>query len=136
MKKIIFLIITFLFSISIVSAKNNIYNIDIKVYLDEEGNVDIEEIWNVKGSDGTEWYKVLNNMGNMELSNYKVYMDGNLLNYKEWDINGSLNEKKGYYGINYTNNGLELCFGKYDYNKQKNAKSKWERFYVCKCCSK
>ena len=82
MKKIIFLIVTFLFSVSIVSAKNNIYNIDIKVYLDEDGNADIEEIWNVKGSDGTEWYKVLNNMGNMELSNYKVYMDGNLLNYK------------------------------------------------------
>ena len=117
MKKIIFLIVTFLFSISIVSAKNNIYNIDIKVYLDEEGNADIEEIWNVKGSDGTEWYKVLNNMGNMELSNYKVYMDGNLLNYKEWDVDESLSEKKGYYGINKTYDGLELCFGKYDYNK-------------------
>lgn len=117
MKKIIFLIVTFLFSVSIVSAKNNIYNIDIKVYLDEDGNADIEEIWNVKGSDGTEWYKVLNNMGNMELSNYKVYMDGNLLNYKEWDVNESLSEKKGYYGINKTYDSLELCFGKYDYNK-------------------
>lgn len=117
MKKIIFIIVTFLVSISAVSAKNNIYNIDIKVYLDEEGNADIEEIWNVKGSDGTEWYKVLNNMGNMELSNYKVYMDGNLLNYKEWDVDESLSEKKGYYGINKTYNRLELCFGKYDYNK-------------------
>ena len=117
MKKIIFLIVTFLFSISVVSAKNNIYSIDIKVYLDEEGNADIEEIWNVKGSDGTEWYKVLNNLGNMELSNYKVYMDGNLLNYKEWDVDESLSEKKGYYGINKTYDGLELCFGKYDYNK-------------------
>ena len=91
-------------------------NIDIKVYLDEEGNADIEEVWNVKGSDGTEWYKVLNNMGNMELSNYKVYMDNKLLNYKEWDVDESLSEKRGYYGINKTNNGLELCFGKYDYN--------------------
>lgn len=115
MKKIIFLIVTFLFSISVVSAKNNIYSIDIKVYLDENGNANIEEIWNVKGTDGTEWYKVLNNMGNMELSNFKVYMDGDLLTYKNWDVDESLNEKKGYYGINKTYDGLELCFGKYDY---------------------
>ena len=115
MKKILFLIITFLFSISIVSAKNNIYNIDIKVYLDEFGNADITEVWEVKGSDGTEWYKVLNNLGNMELSNFKVSMDGTDLKYKVWDIDESLSQKKGYYGINYTNSGLELCFGKYDY---------------------
>ena len=115
MKKILFLIITFLFSISIVSAKNNIYNIDIKVYLDEFGNADITEVWDVKGSDGTEWYKVLNNLGNMELSNFKVSMDGTDLKYKVWDIDESLSQKKGYYGINYTNSGLELCFGKYDY---------------------
>ena len=48
------------------------------------------EIWNVKGSDGTEWYKVLNNMGNMELSNFKVSMDGSSLKYKVWDVDESL----------------------------------------------
>ena len=115
MKKILFLIVTFLFSINLVSASNNIYSIDIKVNLDENGSANIEEIWTVKGSDGTEWYKVLNNLGNMELSNFKVYMDGSALKYKVWDVDESLNEKKGYYGINYTNSGLELCFGKYDY---------------------
>ena len=117
MKKILFLIITFLFSINLAYAKNNIYNIDIKVYLDENGNANITETWDVKGSDGTEWYKVINNLGNMELSNFKVSMDGNALKYKTWDVDESLNEKKGYYGINYTSDGLELCFGKYDYKK-------------------
>ena len=117
MKKIIFLIIIFLFSINLVSASNNIYSIDIKVRLDENGNADIEENWAVKGSDGTEWYKVLNNMGNMELSNFKVSMDGTDLKYKTWNVAESLSQKKGYYGINYTNDGLELCFGKYDYKK-------------------
>ena len=120
MKKILFLIVTFLFSINLVSASNNIYSIDIKVNLDENGSANIEEIWTVKGSDGTEWYKVLNNLGNMELSNFKVYMDGSALKYKVWDVDESLNEKKGYYGINYTSDGLELCFGKYDYKKYNN----------------
>ena len=86
MKKIIFLIVTFLFNINLVSASNNIYSIDIKVNLDENGNADIEEIWTVRGSDGTEWYKVLNNMGNMELSNFNVYSISNLcsnFNFKD-----------------------------------------------------
>lgn len=95
MKKIIFLIIIFLFSINLVSASNNIYSIDIKVRLDENGNADIEENWTVKGSDGTEWYKVLNNMGNMELSNFKVSMDGTDLKYKTWNVAESLSQKKG-----------------------------------------
>ena len=44
-------------------------------------------------------------------------MDSKPLTYKVWDVDESLSEKKGYYGINYTYNGLELCFGKYDYNR-------------------
>lgn len=114
MKKILFLIFIFFLSINITQAKNHIYNIDISVYLDEEGNASITEVWKVKGSDGTEWYKVLGNLGNSKISDFKVSMDGNPLIYKNWNVNESLSAKKGYYGIN---NGNELCFGKYDYKK-------------------
>ena len=114
MKKILFFIISFFSSLSITFAANNIYNINISVYIDEEGNADIEEVWDVKGSDGTEWYKVLSNLGNSKLSNYEVYMDGSPLTYKKWNVNESLIAKKGYYGIN---KGNELCFGKYDFQR-------------------
>ena len=114
MKKILFLIFTFFLSLNITQAKNHIYSIDISIYLDEEGNASITEVWQVKGSDGTEWYKVLGNLGNSKISNYKVSMDGNPLTYKKWNVDESLSNKKGYYGIN---NGNELCFGKYDYKK-------------------
>lgn len=117
MKKILFLIATFLFSINICYAKNKIYDIDIKVYIDKVGTANITESWHVDGSDGTEWYKVMNNLGNMSLTDFKVSMDGNPLTYKTWDVDESLSQKKGYYGINYTNNGKELCFGKYDYKE-------------------
>jgi uncharacterized membrane protein YgcG len=117
MKKILFFVSIFLFSINIVNADNHIYSIDISVNIDEYGNANIEELWKVKGYNGTEWYKVLNNLGNSEVSNFTVSMDNTLLTYKTWNVNESLSEKKGYYGINYTTNGLELCFGKYDYNK-------------------
>ena len=118
MKKILLFVFTFLFSISIVEAKNHIYNIDMDVYIDEYGNANIEEIWTVKGSDGTEWYKGLGDLGNSEISDFTVSMDGNELTYKSfWNINDSLEKKKGYYGINYSSTGPELCFGKYDFKK-------------------
>ena len=117
MKKIIFIIFTFLFCTSTALATNHIYDIDMEIYVDKNGTASITETWVVDGSDGTEWYKVYNNLGNSEITDFTVSMDGNPLTYKKWDVDESLSEKKGYYGINYTSNGLELCFGKYDYER-------------------
>lgn len=117
MKKIIFIIFTFLFCTSTALATNHIYDIDMEIYVDKNGTAYITETWVVDGSDGTEWYKVYNNLGNSEITDFTVSMDGNPLTYKKWDVDESLSEKKGYYGINYTSNGLELCFGKYDYER-------------------
>ena len=117
MKKIIFIIFTFLFCTSTALATNHIYDIDMEIYVDKNGTASITENWIVDGSDGTEWYKVYNNLGASKITDFTVSMDGNPLTYKKWDVDESLSEKKGYYGINYTSNGLELCFGKYDYNR-------------------
>ena len=117
MKKIIFIIFTFLFSVGTAFATNHIYDINMEIYVDENGDATITETWIVDGSDGTEWYKVYNNLGNSKITDFTVSMDGSPLTYKVWDVDESLNEKKGYYGINYTSSGLELCFGKYDYNR-------------------
>ena len=118
MKKILlFCVLTFIMPLGV--NANTIHSIDIDVYIDEYGNADITEVWDVSGTDGTEWYKVINNLGNMDLSDFTVSMDGNALSYKVWDIDESLYEKRGYYGINYTGDGLELCFGKYDYNRHR-----------------
>jgi len=117
MKKIYLLVfaVFFFFSASTVSA-NTINKIDINIDLDKEANAKITEVWDVDGTDGTEWYKVMNGLGNSLLSDFTVSMDGQELKYKTWNVNESLTEKKGYYGINYTNSGQELCFGKYDFN--------------------
>ena len=57
MKKIVYGVFIFLFSSTLVNASNIIYDIDMDIYLDEQGNANITEIWDVKGSDETEWYK-------------------------------------------------------------------------------
>ena len=117
-KLIIFLIGLFLLPIS-VNAQNKIYSIDMHINVTQDGSANITETWDVDGDDGTEWYKVLNNLGNSEVGNFTVSMDGEPLIYKDWDVHESLTQKRGYYGINKTNDGLELCFGKYDYNRHK-----------------
>lgn len=115
MKKRNILITLFLILIIPISVyADDIHKIDMNINLTKEGSANITEVWNVTADSGTEWYKQLYNLGNQELSNFKVSMDGKPLTYKEWDVNESLQEKRGYYGINYVNNGLELCFGKYD----------------------
>ena len=116
MKKILFTLLTFFCLMSVTHA-DSIYNIDMDIYLDENGTANITEVWDVKADGGTEWYKQLYNLGNEELFDFKASMDGNDLQYKNWNIDESLTAKRGYYGINYVSEGLELCFGKGDMNR-------------------
>ena len=114
-KKIILVILFTLFLKINVNA-NTIYSVDVLVDIDKNANAEITETWHVKGSDGTEWYKPLRNLGNSNLTNFTVSMDGQPLIQKNWNITESLNQKRGYYGINYNNQDIELCFGKGDFN--------------------
>lgn len=117
--KYIILIIFSIFITTTVEASNHIYNVDININLDKQGTAEVTEIWDVKGSEGTEWYQCMYDLGNMNISDYTVSMDGKPLKYKDWNVNESLKEKAGYYGINYTSKGEELCFGKKDYKRHK-----------------
>lgn len=116
-KKLIILFIFFLFPFFSAKA-DTLYKVGMDIDIQKNGDANITEKWDVQGNSGTEWYKQLIDMGNMQLSNYKVYMDGKELTKKDyWDLDASLSEKSGYYGINYINDGLELCFGKGDYSR-------------------
>ena len=118
MKKIIFMLIMFIIPITV--KADHIYNIDMDIYIDKFGNAEITEVWNVKADGGSEWYKTMYDLEGSELSNYVVYMDGNKMQLDEsWNLNGTISEKKGYYGINNSVNGIELCFGKGDMKRHK-----------------
>ena len=117
MKKILLFILLLLVIPISVDASNKIHSIDMDIYLEHDGSANITETWVVDGDDGTEWYKVMNNLGESKFSNFTVSMDGRDLQYKNWNVDESLEQKRGYYGINYTEEGMELCFGKYDYDR-------------------
>ena len=117
MKKKLMLFIFLLMLCPLYAKADHIYNIDMDIYLEEDGTARITEIWDVQADSGTEWYKQMYNLGNQELSNFTVSMDGRNLQYKEWNVNESLLEKSGYYGINNVSEGIELCFGKGDMSR-------------------
>lgn len=116
-KKFVFVLaLMFIFGYTNVKA-NTIYSIDVDVNIDKEANAMITETWKVKGTDGTEWYHPFRDLQGMTISDFTVSMDGRDLQYKTWNINESLSKKAGYYGMNFTNDGVELCFGKGDFNE-------------------
>lgn len=116
MKKIIFTLVLFLVP-SIILA-NEISNINMSIYVDNNGTAHVTEEWTAKLNEGTEGYKPYYNLGESEISNFKVSMNGKEYTYKsDYDINASFNEKKYKNGFNYVNDGVELCFGITKYGK-------------------
>lgn len=117
MKKIKLLIILILMMIPLSVKADHMYNVSMKIDILEDGTANIKEIWDVRADDGSEWYKTMYELNNSKLSNYKVLMDGKELQYKDWNVDDKINQKSGYYGINYASKGIELCFGKSDYKR-------------------
>ena len=110
MKKIIFILVLFLFP-SVILA-NEINNIDMNIYVDNYGTAHVTEVWDTHLTNGTEGYKPYYNLGSSNITNFKVSMDGEEYTFNEnYNINGSFNDKKYQNGFNYIENGIELCFG-------------------------
>ncbi len=112
-----FLLLFLLLVMPISVYADHMYSVDMSIYIEKNGIANIEETWVVEANGGSEWYKAMYNLGGSELYDYKVSMDGKALTYKDWNVNESLSAKAGYYGINYSNEGMELCFGKSDMKK-------------------
>ena len=109
MKKIIFTLVLFLLP-SIILA-NEIKNIDMDIYVDNNGTAHVTEKWTVKAKNNTEFYKQYKNLNESSITNYKVSMNGKNFELVDWNINASFEEKAYKYGYNYIYDGVELCFG-------------------------
>jgi uncharacterized membrane protein YgcG len=114
MKKLI-LTLAFFFIFSYKVSANEIKSIDMDIYVDNNGNAQIIETWDVYTNEGTEIYKPYYNLGSSEIIDFTVN-DKNE-NYKmiSWNPNDDFSAKKYKYGINYIDNGLELCAGISEY---------------------
>ena len=124
MKKLkYFALFIFLFvcSISAVSAANKISKISMDIYVDENGNAQITEVWDAKLSQGTEGYHPYFNLGNSSITAFSVTDDsGTLYTYKsDWNIKDSFDAKKYKNGIYKDGNEVDLCWGISEYGTRK-----------------
>lgn len=115
MKKIYVILMGILLFIPSVVFANVIESIDIEVYIDNNGNAHINEIWDTDTDENTEFYKGYYNLGSSEITNFKVSMNDIVFENITWDIDNSFNEKKYKYGYYYNDDGIELCFGISEY---------------------
>lgn len=90
-----------------------IRDIDIMVRLTQDGSAEITERWDVCVADGTEWYLVRYNLGDIKIEDFSVSDETGLQyeNTEKWDVDWSLKQKTGKCGIVHTGKGDELCWG-------------------------
>ena len=120
MKKVKYLLFTFfivLFGLTGVKADKT-YSIDVTMTLDGKGNAKVVEKWDFKADSGTEIYKPIGELGNSKITNFKASMDGTEFTFEpNWDVDASLSKKAYKNGINYTDDGIELCVGKTEFGR-------------------
>ena len=95
---------------------NSIKNINMDIYIDDEGDAHVKEVWQVRATKGTEIYKTYNNIGESTFTDFKVRLNGTeFTNVGSWNVNGSFDDKAYKNGIHYISDGLELCYGISEY---------------------
>lgn len=117
MKKILKISVLFifcfvLFSLGKAVQANSISSISMDIYVDNNGNAKITEIWKCNTNQGTEVYHPYYNLGNSKIQNLIVSENGeNYSTLSSWKTSGSLESKAYKCGINKISNGVELCWG-------------------------
>ncbi len=117
MKKILKILLMFIFCLLIFSISknveaNSISKITMDIYVDNNGNATINETWTCTTNSGTEVYHPYYNLGKSEIKNLTVKENGKTYQtLSSWNTSGTLSEKAYTCGINKITNGVELCWG-------------------------
>ena len=96
------------------ASAHKVSSLDIRVELLADGSARVAQHWTVEiGSDATEWYIPIDNLGEMTLTSFQVSEGGVAFRNlgDNWDSHRSRSEKDGQCGIIRKGDGLELCWG-------------------------
>ena len=99
--------------LSVINVKaNTISNIEMDVYIDNDGNASITEVWKTHLNKGTEGYRAFK-LNNQEIINFTVKDDSGVQyqNVTNWNTNDSFTNKAYKCGINDMFDEIELCWG-------------------------
>ena len=101
----------------VVGLKNTVYansisSINMDIYVDNNGNAEVTEVWTCSTNQGTEVYHPYFNLGKSQITNLRVYdKNKTYTNTGTWDTDETMSEKAYKCGINKIYNGVELCWG-------------------------
>ena len=114
----IFIFVSFFSSLYVVKA-NTIHSINMDIYIDDNGNANVVEIWETTSNQGTEGFRSYTDLESSNISNFRV-IDETGREYERlanWNTNASFSAKAYKNGINHVYNGVELCWGISEYGK-------------------
>lgn len=101
-----------IFCISKSVKANSISKISMDIFVDDEGNASVTEVWNCNVNNGTESYHPYYNLGNSKITNLTVAEgDKVYTTLNSWNTSGTLSSKAYKCGIHKISNGVELCWG-------------------------
>ena len=112
--KILIMLLIFIAVIGIKNTvqANSISSISMDIFIDNNGNANVTEIWKCSTNQGTESYHPYDNLGNSKITNLTVSDKNQIYTTLEsWDTSGTLSSKAYKCGINRISNGVELCWG-------------------------
>lgn len=113
-QKILYIFIFVLLAIGLSKTveANSISKISMDIYVDNNGDATVTEIWNCSVNQGTEVYHPYYNLGKSQIENLQVKENGvDYQTLSSWRTSGTLSDKANKCGINKISNGVELCWG-------------------------
>lgn len=116
----IFAAIILVFSINCYASSDEIHSIDIKATLMDDGSLLVTEVWKARAGSGTEFFIPKSHMRDIVIMDFKVSDEnGPYETIDNWNVDWTFDEKARKCGIHGTSDGVELCFGKSELNKDK-----------------
>lgn len=103
-----------------VSARNVVRDVAISLNLQADGTAAVTEVWTVDVTEGTEWYLVRENLGDITIEALSVSDETGhkYLVEPEWNSDRPRSEKARRCGIIHKRKGVEICWGIGDYGSR------------------
>lgn len=104
-----------------VFGRNVVRDVAISLNLQADGTANVTEVWTVDVTEGTEWYLVRENLGDIVVEGLSVSDETGhkYLVEPEWNSDRSRSEKARRCGIIHKRKGVEICWGIGDYGSRK-----------------
>lgn len=120
MRKILFSAVLLLLAHLV--AAQEIRSVDINVYINDDGDAYVKQVWDVTVVSGTEWYIPIGNLNGSSVRGLKVSEDGREFEDegRSWNVNRTLEQKAFRSGIvEKGKDAVELCWGQGSYGPHK-----------------